>query len=76
MFLQVVMSQLCTAVCIMWPHVLRAASSSAVQLFAQDESDRSSGGNEHVAGKQPTAVPTSANAAAATWPGRVDLLGC
>lgn len=30
--------------------------------------------HKHVAGKQPTAVPTSGNAAAATWPGHVHLL--
>lgn len=32
--------------------------------------------HKHVAGKQPTAVPTSGNAAAATWPGHDHLLGC
>lgn len=42
MFLQVLMSQLCPAVCIMWPHVPRAAASSAIQLFAQEESDHGS----------------------------------
>lgn len=42
MFLQVIMSQLCTAVHIMYPHVLRAVSSAAIQLFAQDDSDHSS----------------------------------
>lgn len=41
MFLQV-MSQLCTAVYIMSPHVSRAAFTAAVQLFARDESDHSS----------------------------------
>lgn len=42
MFLQVIMSQLCTAVYIICPHVLRTTSSAAIQLFTQDDSDRSS----------------------------------
>lgn len=42
MFLQVIMSQLCAAVHIICPHVLSAASSAAVQLFTQKDSDHTS----------------------------------
>lgn len=70
MFLQVIMTQLCTAVYIMCPHVLRAASSAAIQLFAQDDSDHSSSTSEPLVNSQ----QESGNTAAVMCPGHADLL--
>lgn len=70
MFLQVVMSQLCTAVYIMCPHVLRAASSAAIQLFAQDDSDHSSSTSMSLVNSQ----QDGGNTAVAMCPGPADLL--
>lgn len=52
MFSQVIMSQLCTAVYIICPHVRRAASSAAIRLFTQDAP---------IAASNPSMLPVTAS---------------